>query len=99
MENITITVSGTFSKEAIEKFADFLGYQEIIDAPIPYQNPLTRVDMVKNHIKEMWTTFLSQMQLTDAKLILEKEMYNNLTLIADNIKNEIQNQITIDITQ
>lgn len=97
MENITFTISGTFSKEATERYADFLGYQEMIPTPEPTPNPLTRLQFVENHVKSLFTDILAQMQLNQAKAEAEELAQQHIQQAEEIIKQNVTSQITTNI--
>jgi hypothetical protein len=97
MEQITFTISGTFSKEATERYADFLGYQEMIPTPEPTPNPLTRLEFVEAHVKGLFTEVLAQMQLNQARLEAEQLAKQYIEQAEQAIKSGVVSQITTEI--
>lgn len=93
MAQITISLSGTFEQETVERYANFLGYQEMLPTPIPEPNQLTRVEFVQQYVKRVFTDMLAQMQIEEAKA----EAENTIKETIDNVKSAIENQITAQI--
>lgn len=94
MENITFTISGTFTKESVEKYADFLGYTEMIPTPEPTPNTVTRIEFVENHVKNIFTSVLSEMQLNEAKEAAEALKNDYISAAEEAIKTSVISQIT-----
>lgn len=97
MEQITFTISGTFNKEATERYADFLGYQEMIPTPEPTPNPLTRLQFVEAYVKSLFTDVLAQMQLNQARLEAEALAQKHIQQAEEIIKQNVTSQITTEI--
>ena len=93
MAQITITLSGTFEQETVEKYADFLGYTDMLPTPIPEPNPLTKVEFVQQYVKKVFTDMLAQMQIEEAKAQAE----NTYKETVEGVKAAIENQITTEI--
>lgn len=93
MAQVTISLSGTFEQETVERYANFLGYQEMLPTPIPEQNPLTRVEFVQQYVKRVFTDMLAQMQIEEAKAQAE----NTYKETVESVKSAIENQITTQI--
>lgn len=93
MAQITISLSGTFEQETVERYANFLGYQEMLPTPIPEPNPLTRVEFVQQYVKRVFTDMLAQMQIEEAKAQAE----NTYKETVESVKSAIENQITTEI--
>lgn len=93
MAQVTISLSGTFEQETVERYADFLGYQEMLPTPIPEPNPLTRVEFVQQYVKRVFTDMLAQMQIEEAKAQAE----NTYKETVESVKSAIENQIITEI--
>lgn len=93
MAQITISLSGTFEQETVERYANFLGYQEMLPTPIPEPNQLTRVEFVQQYVKRVFTDMLAQMQIEEAKAQAE----NTYKETVESVKSAIENQITTEI--
>lgn len=93
MAQVTISLSGTFEQETVERYANFLGYQEMLPTPEPTPNPLTRVEFVQQYVKRVFTDMLAQMQIEEAKAQAE----NTYKETVESVKSAIENQITTQI--
>lgn len=96
-EIIQFTATGYFRRGSVNSFAIFLGYQDTIaistSEAIP--NPLTKVQYVEKHIKDLLIDVMAQMNINVAKESIEQQYQNQLSQVEEFVKTEVATTMTV----